>query len=62
MSKIRGLLIPLVTLSLINGIVGLFKGIPYYERLPGIVIQRIGGYEFLWFLAYLFTCEILCNC
>ena len=58
-SKVRGILIPLVSLSLINGVVGMFKGVPYYVRLLGIIIQQAGGYESLWFFACLFTCEIL---
>ena len=58
--KIKTFLVPLVTLSLVNGIVGvIFKGVPFTDRLLGIVIQRANGYESLWYIACLFTSELM---
>ncbi|TGE31898.1 acyltransferase family protein [Desulfosporosinus sp. Sb-LF] len=60
LQKVRTILVPLVFLSLINGVVGvLFKNIPFYVRLLGILIQQADGYESLWFFACLFVCELM---
>ncbi len=58
--KIKSLIIPMICLSLVNGIVGtVFKGIPFKNRLYGILIQRAGISESLWFFPCLFITEIL---
>ena len=60
LSRIKSLIVPLVILSIINGVVGVvFKSTPFEERLLGIVLQQANGYESLWFIACLFTSELI---
>ena len=58
--KTRALVIPLVSLSLINGIVGvLFKGIPLRNRIMNLILEVAPNNDTLWFFACLFSASIL---
>lgn len=58
--KVKGLVVPMVMFSLVNGAVGVaFKGKPFTDRLLGIVLQQARGYESLWFFPCLFVCELI---
>jgi len=58
-SKIRGLIIPLVSLSVINGLVGvIIKGIPFQERIIQLILERAPYQDTLWFFACLFTSSL----
>lgn len=59
-SKIKSLIIPLLFFSVINGIVGvIFKGVPFSNRIIGMLVQRAGIAESLWFISCLFTVELM---
>lgn len=59
-SKIRTLIIPIILLGLINAVLAYTAdGKPIWERLCGVAFQRAGQWDDLWFVACLFTLEIL---
>lgn len=58
--KCRTLLVPIVFLGLINSIVSyLMKGGSLLWRIEGLLVQRPGQWDDLWFVACLFTMEIM---
>lgn len=58
--KFRTLVVPLFFLSLINGLAGtLIKGIPFKERLLGVLFEQVNGYDSLWFFSCLFSTEMI---
>lgn len=59
--KTRTLLVPFLIFGVINAILGsLFKtATPLHDRLLGLLIQTPGKWDDLWFLACLFTMEII---
>ena len=59
-SKIKTLVIPIMCLGLLNAILAtVADGKPLLDRLCGLIIQRSGQWDDLWFVACLFTVEIL---
>ena len=63
LARARTLIIPIITLGCINAILAyMADGKPMWDRLCGLVMQRAGQWDDLWFVACLFTLEILYYC
>lgn len=59
-TRFRTLIIPIIFLGVINAILAhIADGKPIGERLCGLLMQRAGQWDDLWFVACLFTVEIL---
>ncbi len=58
--KIKTLLVPIVIFGLINAVLSyIIKGGPFFLRVAGVFMQRPGEWDDLWFVACLFTMELI---
>ena len=58
--KIKALIIPVIFLGSINALLAYWaENKPLGERLEGLLVQRPGEWDDLWFVACLFTMEIM---
>ena len=58
--KFKSLIVPILCLGIINTLFAyVAEGKPILDRLVGLVIQRVGMWDDLWFVACLFTMEII---
>lgn len=59
-SKIMSLLLPIMILGTINAIIAyIAESKPLLDRLIGLIVQMPGAWDDLWFVACLFTMELL---
>ena len=59
-SKIMSLLIPIMILGTINAIIAyIAESKPLFDRLVGLAVQMPGAWDDLWFVACLFTMELV---
>lgn len=59
-SKVRSLLVPILCLGSINAVLAtVVEGKPLVTRLCGLITQRSGEWDDLWFVACLLTMELL---
>lgn len=59
-AKIKTLIIPILCLGVINTLLAyIAEGKPVLDRLCGLLLQRAGMWDDLWFVACLFTMELI---
>lgn len=60
LARFRTLVIPIILLGVINAILAnIADGKPIWERLCGLILQRAGQWDDLWFVSCLFTVEVI---
>ncbi len=58
--KVQRLLIPFVIFGVINSALSYYaKGGSFFSRIIGLVVQKPGEWDFLWFVACLFITELI---
>lgn len=60
LTKVRALVVPVLCLGGINAVLAtVAEGKPLLDRLSGLITQRSGQWDDMWFVACLFTVEML---